>query len=684
MNKLTTVTALLLSASLFCWNDAEASTRKIPVQPYRGWMYYRVPVPVTEAKIRFKIPYDLPAPVHFHVAILPEKDAETFMGDRAVWPKIWLVDKRYPPAILLSHSRQVKGWGATSMTLRVSSSVLKVPPAVHLTDWAFDPSAGGPLKWKWTEITSAFHAHDVTSSHALMEEFSRGSRTPWLNLTDLMGNLPVDTKSVLVGVAPYYGPLGKDHAFTCYPSRGAPNPTSAYRLRSEADYPNDPLMIWEYHHDEVAPSWRPKVKSEWQNVFGAVNTPLKHYEQFSEAWLAGALRLSLWNTQNPSVSADVAIQREVGGNPHSVPRFLPLGRGVDGLASNSARWAATTAEAYSRAFRVYMGSLKTRAPLAGVSWTQKYFGLSLLPALDRVEVQGCFNAWGYPLDPALITDWGQNMEVVLPGFLTVFNKWLDRIGDYFDALDKPPQGAIDDWLLFPMMEYYGGGQFQLAWQGANGLLNYGVVIGSYTSTFNDPANYTIMSAVINVHFQSYGVSGLNALGFYNPISSSSVADLRPPLAWVSLLPPVFGQTQSFSSMEMMNVAWDWWRRSAGALASSSTFNLVGLNQNDFPWPGWFPADGAPNDSSPVGWWSQYQTLPWARLMKGADLPTWTSKADFRFDGTPHAWSNRIDSPVSWSPQPPVAPVGTDGDRYPSVVLPTAAYRMGPIEIKFIP
>lgn len=676
-----------------------AATVRLPFQYHRGWWYARVPVNgVSTWQMRVAIPYELPATTHFHVMALPEKDFKTFQGSLNAWPKAWVWHRGSPNLVPLSHAAVVAK--VSGLTMRVSPLVLNAAVGpTHSVSWG---DGGITLVWQWNEVESRFHYH-ADAPHVPVSEFVRGGKTPWLDVKALIpvGSLPPDTTAILLAMAPYHQTLGVDHAFTCYPPKDGTG-TQAFRPRAVGDYPNDPVLLWSAHHESSAGRWRDDAHAGWGAVFGSIG--LNNYPQaelFNQAWLSSAYQFTLWAPKrNRQWDATVDLRRMAfeGGQDilHEWERRLILEEGIQGEAM-AAVFPGSLVQAYFRMFQT--GKAVNAAPR--IKWVDDPSGGSppsganyTVPGLENLDLPGV-KEWmedrvGSP-SPATLVNWSQSVEVKYPGFTAHLNMWLKRVGDNWAA--HHGDGGTLSWfdlfvLAFNEFTFQATPPIRFNWADNHGILSMGILMSSaighwmHTPGFADWFEAAAGNAILAM--TAWKVEGY---GSAPAGPSSSGANLRPPLAWATFLPPVFGQLGALASPELMNLSFAWWRASAGVLARPQTLTLAGRKPDGYPWPGWFPADGTPQDSSPGSWWARYQQVPWARLLKAPVALPFDDPQQWRFASgasSVFSWSQRLPDLTSWPPQPPATRASNDGETYPTMVLPTAAYPLGPIEIKVKP
>lgn len=660
---------------------AEAAKLRIPAQYYRGWWYAAFPVD-QPARLRIRLPYELPTSAHFHVWVLPQKDYKTFHGDPTVWPKAWIWQAGTPALIPLGMSDRVRDWGSTSMSLRVAPSALNdayvSAHAGSTLPWGGSP----PLQWKWNTVNSAFPFHAKPGPSEDVVEFRRGSRTPWLDLVPLLAGLPAGTNRVLVALAPYHDAPGGDEAFRCFPPKGATlsAPTIS---RQEGDYPNDPSLLWEAHQEAVTGDGRLSMEDGWSRVFGGLPIGMRYVSQFPQAWLSSVLRLTHWKPGDTRQPVSVPLTRFHQGQMVGIGRNLDLLGGSNGAGESLAKWVQSAPEVYQRMFGVFPNLpiyLGTTPPPPG---TLIQFTIATMPSMNNPGVQAQLTAWRIKLDPLKFKIWAEGVENQYPGLTTLLDTWLDRYGDYYEALGTLSPGSDFATLItFVVTEFFSNPPFVLNWKGGNGLLDQIKVNNSWNSWYN--VNFNEAKPVYDLFLASVGSVGMRVIQHFAPVIPPTGMDtLRRPVSWGVLAPPLFGQLRAFFTPEMANLGWRWWRASAGQLADPALLDQAGLAQNDYPWVGWFPTDQ--DAVAATGeWWTQYQRVPWARLMKEPTLPDPLGLGEFRFSGSTLSWIERMKDKSYWSPQPPATRETRDGERFPSLTLPTAAYPMGPIEIEWTP
>lgn len=677
---------------------AEAGTRKIPTQFYRGWWYARVAPTVAECQIRISLPYDLPATAHFHVLFLPMALNGDFLGDRASWPKGWVWDKDHPTGTPLSHSSVVAH--QTGMSLRVSPSALTSPGVTLTTSWGdLQPVLGVTLQWEWTEVESRLHYHSL-QAHAPVRDFRQGSRTPWLDVKAMMAPMvwPVGTAQVLIALAPYHAPTpaGQDQAFTCFPPKGGD--ARAIRPRSEGDYPNDPVLLWSTHHEDAGP-WKQKFSTGASKVFGALNTDMTHMVQFPAAWMDSLYRFTLWSDTGEVHPVDVGMRRLQGGNVKNLARTMKMEEGIHGQSMVTVL-PASVVKAYHQSFKVLRSvnplSEAEEIPPPPPAGPPGPYDIPGLPVLDDPLFETNKDKFGAYANKFSLGIWASTAD---PALLARVNTWIKRGVDFWNVY--VPWGITFNFLdlmFFASLEYLLS--IDIAWDKippGDLIMDPLIVIIGNAADPDDPTtwlggyiglklNGTIPSSdqdpgsvFLNLVYEIAGVFAGNIAGIGGP--PPAAAELRPPLSWDTLLPPIFGQQTALASPELANLAFTWWRTSAARMASPTALNALGLDPALFPWAAWFPTG---EDHNTDLWWSKYQEVPWARLLKDPAVPAGISASSWRFSGTTLAWGQQLKNFQHWPPQPPQTPVSNDGEQAAQMVLPTAAYPLGPIEIKFKP
>lgn len=683
---------------------AGASTRTLPLQFYRGWWYAKMPPAPETCKIRLTLPYDLPASAHFHILLLPVSGNGEFLGEANQWPKGWTWGKGNPGWTALSHGAVVAF--QSGMTMRVSPWVLADPKDPIKVPWGETwPGSGNTYHWQWNEVESRFPYHAV-ATHAPVAEFRRGSRTSWLNLKALVGSaaLPNGTMQVLVALAPYHLPEGggEEEAFSCFPPKGSPN-ASALRKRHEGDYPNDPVLLWSTHQQASGTAWRGNWLKGTSKIFGVLNPDMTHTVQFPGAWAASAYQFPLWGNNYKTEAADVSLRRMQGGEEKTIGRLLRLPEGIQGEAMATI-FQGSVVKAYYDTFRVLRSVVVDRPipPSEGDptpdfdlsdSWevpptTELTYKITGLEALDLPVVQWWCNHGGLDDVGAIsingIKLWASKVEVTHPGFKERLSAWLKRSAEAFNAHHwEDGILRLTDMLFLAYIEQlYPPKIFK--WQGSDGLLSLiEITVPDFILWLKETPDSSDLFEGVLAQLQEATIEEIivtNSGGGGTVVNE--VAKLRPPLAWATVLPPVFGQLGALASPELTNLGFAWWRASASRMANPATLDALGVDRAKYPWPGWFPVDGAPNDVSAESWWAKYQRVPWARLMKAPSVPPGTSSSDWRYGGTPLAWSERLKDVAHWPSQPPATPASNEGEATSQIVLPTAAYPMGPIEIKF--
>lgn len=681
-------------------DSAQAGTRTIPQQFYRGWWYVRVPIEMAECRIRWTIPYELPASVHFHLLVLPEKMIETYTGDPTMWPKGWIWDMKGLTA--LTHGAVVAIQAGLSM--RVAPSLLQGSSGLtYSADWGeMIPNMGITLNWKWVNVESRFGYHAVTS-HAAPREFLRGCRTTWLNLKEAidLASPPAGIRTVLVAIAPYHHDLSHgDEAFTCYPPKDSED-SRTLRPRREGDYPNDPVLLWSTHHEDQVQHWKGKARVGWAKVFGALNLNMTQTAQFPQAWMASANQYTLWADRYATHTTDVGLKRLGAGAVQYIPRSLKLEEGVEANA-RTAVLPGSMIKAYYDTYRVG-NSVNANPQIARVgeplpggpdpeeNWeippvTATYQATGL-PALDEPIVQLWIARKEIPFSIPGIRLWADEIENRDDGagFKAHLNEWLMRVAQTFQ-FHHGVGGHLDfDTLLYvAYVEWQGPGTPRFVWQAEDGYLDFNVLVDDWLKWLMGryPASSEfcqgILQDLISATERAVLIQAVGESGAWSG-APPDATKLRAPMAWCAVLPPLFGQLRALASPELTNLTFAWWRKMAGLMALQSE-----VDPAKYPWPGWFPADDRAQDASAGSWWSKYQQVPWARLMKEPTVPDWTGAQTWRFSGTTLGWEKCLQQLNAWSPQPPSTPASNDAEKFSNIVLPTGAYPMGPIEIKFRP
>lgn len=668
--------------------EVDAGVSKIPLQYYRGWWYVRIPVGASETRLRISIPYDVPVPIHFHVMVLPEKNMETFTGNRQEWPKGWIWHEGVSPLIPLVHSQVVAE--QKGLTLRVTPSVLAQSPPVSSVLWGDGPF---PYEWLYTEVEGGFHYHPLVppNAHGSLKEFRRGSRTPWLDLGGVLSGItpPAGASTWLVALAPYHHQLPDgDQALTCYPPKQGSS--ESVRDRTAADYPNDPGLLWGVHHEDQQGPWKNLMRLGTAEVFGAINFSARHAVQFTQAWVAGAFRLDQWSDRDAFFDVDVGIRRPSGTY---IPRYLWLREGIVGQMAEASKFPASILDGYYKAFGIGMATSTNShtgesgsAPVVTVS-----LGVTGLPALDTTPVQEWLG--GAALNIPGLRQWAQNLEIQYLGSLVRLNEWLIRMGASYQFYGWP-QLDFGGMLLFFYAELMADPPVQFKWAGANGILDLGILMNDFvwnwavnpnpSGVYNSQWFSTTIPPVQQVALDSVFVDGSSAA------SHTSVSELRRPLAWAMLVPPLFNQIGALASPELINTAFAWWRASVNDLANPGLLQALQKDPDKFPYLAWYPVEPSIGYGGADGWAARYARMPWTRLLTqdaGYRRPYYTGGAldrAWRFEGTEFSWPDRLSDIQFWSPQPPALRASNNGNDFSTIVLPTAAYPMGPIEIKFIP